>query len=500
VIDLSLIRATMHQRSFSESEIGEVNLAKAFIDDVARVTGVPPISTRGALHLYDDESGTWREVKREEALSLIQSYDGVAVGYVKRLKDGTEEDYTKPLRLSSGKCKGIFECMLASKDALDLAFFDQATSGVALNNGFATVTRAGVVIQPKSHENRATTHQPFGYDGDAPFGEWKTVLGRVFEGDADAADKRLMLQEFVGACLVGIAADYATCLVLVGEGANGKSVVAETIAELLFPAEAVTYTTPQSWSGRFTLSRLRNSRLNVATELPDAELTSSDVFKAVVDGGRLEVEDKNKDPYTMRPRAGHIFLANGLPHTRDNSRGFWRRFVVLEFNRDFTGDPQRETKEAVKARLAKEAPGIMVWALHGAVRLLRNGKYTIPQSHYKAVRDWRIASDQVSAFVEECCVVNEALETPAREVFEAFREWCGRAGRIAVNNIAFGKRLKGAGVSIRPTRAGAVYGVEVLPRADWAVGKVRDVMDVRETPTTSHSQKQRTFSMASGGA
>jgi putative DNA primase/helicase len=388
--------------------------------------------------------------------------------------------------------KGIYECAVTSPSALDLAYFDEIPAGVAFKNGFAVVTQAGIELRPKSPSNKALTAQPFDYDDTADCDEWKATLRRVFDGDPDSEDKRRLLQEFVGASIVGKATDYAACLVLVGEGANGKSVVAETIAEQLFPEDAVTYTTPQSWGRTFTLSRLRNSRLNVATELPDAELSSSDVFKAVVDGGRLEVEDKNKDPYTMRPKAGHVFLANSLPATRDNSRGFWRRFLVIEFNRDFTKDPQQETKEAVKARLRQESAGIMLWALHGAVRLLKQGRYTVPSSHHKVVGEWRTSTDQVAAFIDECCSLGE-IETSARDVFEAFREWCGRSGRVAVNNSTFGKRLKSAGIEARRSNEGAMYRIEVLPRVSWALGKLKSSAN-QEKPVTGVTGSDGSFS------
>jgi putative DNA primase/helicase len=474
MIDFAAIRAALKVRSLAQSDIGDVNLAGRFVEDVERATGIAPVSTRNAIHIYDQEDGVWREIKKDEAQSLIQGYDGVDVGYVRKKKDGSEEDYTSPLRLSAGKVEGIYKCLLASQDALDPQFFDLAPRGVAFKNGFVTVTKDGVTSGPKSPDNRVTTCQPFDYSPEADFPEWRAVLGKVFEGDNDAPDKRLLLQEFAGACIIGIATDYAACLVMLGDGANGKSVVAETIADYLLPPDSVTYTTPQSWARSFTLSRLRNSRLNVATELPDAELTSSDVFKAVIDGGKLEVEDKNKDPYTMRPRAGHIFLANGLPHTPDNSHGFWRRFRALEFNRDFTKDPKQETKEAIKAKLTKEAAGIMIWALAGAVRLLRNGKYTVPASHYRIMGEWRKQNDQVASFVDECCTTRG--ETSGKEAFNAFRDYCDRNGRKTMSNLTFGRRLKGVGISSRSTRNGVVYGIEILPTADWAAGKVMDVM------------------------
>lgn len=471
MIDLRGVRDVMRANTFAEEQVqGEVFLAARVLDDMAMAIGgeAKPVSTRGALYAYDGSTGTWREIRNEEALSIIQAYDGCMVKYYRK-RNNEWGEHERPLRLGATKCKNILSCALSNPDALDLEFFDHQMHGLAFPNGFATADKEGVIFAGKSPLHRAISCMPFDYNPDATAPEWEVVLDRVFDGDPDADDKRLLLQEFVGACVTGIAINYASCLVLIGEGANGKSVIAETIAEQLFPSDAVTYTTPQSWGGRFTLSQLRNSRLNVATELPAAEIQASDVFKDVVDGGTRDVEEKNKPAYSMRFRAGHLFLTNAPPSTSDNSHGFWRRFLAIEFNRDFSRDPHVETKSVIKERLQREAAGIMNWALSGAVRLLRQGQYTRPESHQRLMGDWRLDADQVAAFVDECCARDGMA--PLTEIFDAFKQWCEKAGRRTVSNRTLARRLRSLGVHDTHTRDGAMFDVSILPKPEWASGK-----------------------------
>src|SRR3990167_3583187 len=118
MVDYGAIRSSLELTTFADSEVGDVNIARRFLNDVSSITGgVRPVSTRGALYIYDNDRGVWEEIRREELLSLVQAYDGAQVGHVRRRKDGTEEAFTRPLRLSSGKCKGIHECVLTSRDA-----------------------------------------------------------------------------------------------------------------------------------------------------------------------------------------------------------------------------------------------------------------------------------------------------------------------------------------------------------------------------------------------
>jgi P4 family phage/plasmid primase-like protien len=292
----------------------------------------------------------------------------------------------------------------------------------------------------------------------------------VFDGDPDAEQKSKLLQEYIGACVAGIAHRYARCLILSGSGNNGKNVVADIVADHLFPADAVTHTTPQSWNKPEFLSRLRSSRLNIANEIPASDIQAGDVFKAVIDGGAVTARDLYASPYTLRPRAGHLFLANELPGTRDNTVGFWRRVLVLEFRRNFTTRPDESgklrTKEEVKAALVKELPGIMLWALHGAVRLLRQGNYTVPDSHHRALSEWRLETDQVAAFVDDACRLDGG-STHLTELHRTFLEWCEFRRRQAINDKSLAKRLRGLGVEHGKDKYGVHFQITPMLKAAW---------------------------------
>ncbi len=423
---------------------------------------VPPIATRGTIYLYNDSEGAWEELHHEDALSLIHCYDGLTIG-----KRGT-------LGIGPRKAKEVHQAAALDLEHRDFAFFDSAVSGVAFRNGFVTVSADGLTLHDKSPEHRAAHCLPFDYDTNAECPEWTAVLKRVFKGSPSPEDDARLLQEFIGACLTGMAWQRARCLILSGGGNNGKSVVVEFITDQLFPQRAVSYTSPQSWARPEFLSRLRDARLNVANEMPATDIQAGDVFKAVIDGGAVTAKNLYENPYTLKPRAGHIFLCNELPGNRDNSDGFWRRVLVLPFKRNFTKDPDEtgklRTKEEVKATLAKELPGVALWALYGAVRLLRQGGYTIPESHKRAIREWRDDVDQVSAFLSECAKFDGGT-THHGEIHRAFKEWCELNGRQVIGNRKLATRLRMLEVQDGHDREGLFFRMTVMMKAAWGIGK-----------------------------
>ncbi len=476
MIDLATVRSLIRDRAIGESDVGDVSLSRMLLEDIAAAGGgTNPVATRGSLYAYDRETGTWGEIRREEALSLVQAFDGVDLNCARKSRDGEWESYTKPLRLSASKCRGMVDCAITNPDALDSSFFDDVPAGVAFRNGFATVTADGIEFQEKSPKHKALACVPYDYDPDAECPEWSAITRRVFEFESNSEDMRKLLQEFAGAAVAGVAHEYAKCLILSGGGNNGKSVVAEMITDHLMPDGSVSFTTPQSWVRPEYLSRLRSARLNVANEVPANDIQGSDVFKAVIDGGAVTARDLYAQPYTLKPRAAHLFLCNELPGTRDHSNGFWRRVFVLRFKRNFSTHPDEtgrlRTKDEVKATLRAELPGIMLWALHGAVRLLRQGAYTVPPSHIEEMAEWKLETDQVAAFVDDCCKVDGGT-TPLAEVHKSFLEWCELRRRTQLSDKSLSRRLKGLGLTGRRTNQGVVFDCTVMMRAAWGTKAV----------------------------
>ena len=127
---------------------------------------------------------------------------------------------------------------------------------------------------------------------------------------------------------------------------------------------------PKQWEHPFTLAELVGCLLNVVAEMPSGGLLESQRFKDVIAGDNVQAERKFEASFRFRPRAGHFFACNRLPATNDQSRGFWRRFIVIKFNRSFEADPTRDPHIAEKI-LVDERPGVLAWLVEGARRLER---------------------------------------------------------------------------------------------------------------------------------
>jgi len=418
--------------------------------------GTKIVFDRAFLWRYNSTRGVWGCLEDAEVRRFIaHEFDGCPTISGMDAKGNWK---MKPMRLSSNMIKGVLKitCDYASK----AGFFESERAGIATQDGFITLNENGDIdIQEPAMENRATYYLDMKVNQDEPKMFLK-FLDECFEPDIDADRKILLLQEFVGACLMGMATKYQKAMILFGEGANGKSVF-QNIVTSLFEGKTITAVAPQDMDNEYRRALLARSRLNVVTEIPENDILQSGGVKALIVGDELDARPIRQDPFSFHPRAGHLFSANTLPGVRDMSHGFWRRWMVVRFNREFM---EHEQDKGLTDRIIEnEKAQILWWALEGASRLAKNNNYSVPVSVQMAVDTWRQEADTAAVYLENCCAVGEEYETRSSQVYTHYREWAKSMGHGALSSTKFSQRLKRLGVRHGRKKNGAFFNLRINP-------------------------------------
>lgn len=412
------------------------------------------VYTDGAVYRYRSTDGAFSTLKPHDLSRRVQTFAGVPAG-----PKGV------PLRLRASDVAGAIR--LAHDQIADDEFFAGGRPGVAFADVFVEVTREGIIRRPHSPAHRARWSYSFAYvDGQEPL-RWLSFLSEIWRDDKDAVDKTALIQEYVGVSLLGIATRFQKAVVQIGDGANGKSALVSVI-EACMPPGSVSCIAPQDIGQEYRRHLLAGKLVNIVSELPEADILDSESWKATIDGSSMTAREIRRSPYTFRPIAGHIYSANRLPGTTDQTHGFWRRLIVLSFNRVFSGHEQ--IIELDKNIVADERAQIVSWALRGAQRAIAAGRLTAPSSSEQVRDAWRKSADQVAAFVDEECtrlppVAPLSAWTPARAIYQAYRWWAGEQGhgRLAANK--FGERMRLLGIGSHRTMSARVYPVRLTSRA-----------------------------------
>lgn len=436
---------------------------------VADNGGVDFVFDEGRFHRYTPK-GLWSEVERADLSRTVQSYSGIPT-----------KPNDKPLRVKAADVAGTIR--LAQDRATRTGFFADAPSGVLFANGFLRVSDAGVRLEPAAREHRARHGYDFPYEVGACPKRYLAFLEQLHRDDSDRFEKISFAQEFFGACLIGKATDFQRATIAIGQTAeNGKSTEAKIMVGVM-PKGTTSAIPPQDFHQEYRRAMLPGILLNAPGEIPEREIVESEPFKAIIAGDVIIGRPIREAPVAIRPIAGHFFPANGLPGTTDQTEGFWRRFVVRTYNRSFKGDPDRDRHIATKI-LSTERAAIVSWLIDGAVRLLRQGEYTIPPSHFEAIGRWRKNANQVALFVDSEMRRVEQYATPAADVYEAYVRWAERNRHRAMASNTFGNRLALLGLESKKTKTGWKYPLVFLTAADRAAD------DTNDEVVTDHASPQ----------
>jgi len=277
---------------------------------------------------------------------------------------------------------------------------------------------------------------PVNYDPNATCSRWTQFLEEIFEDDEE---RIAIIQEFAGLCLVPDTS-FQKALIMVGEGANGKTTLIQVLEELL-GRENISSVSLADLGNEFHRVRLHGKLVNIASEIDPKTLEKSDYFKSIVTGDTISAAHKHKPAFDFRPVVRLIFACNRLPRVRDTSHGFYRRLIIIPFERRFEGD---KADRHLSKNLLSELDGIFLWALQGLKRLYRRGHLTESQAVEEALADYMRYNNPLMAFVQDYCKLDPAGSTSKETLYSQYREYSEKCGYSAFSRESFFRELYAA--------------------------------------------------------
>ena len=300
-------------------------------------------------------------------------------------------------------------------------------------------------------EHFRTAQIPVHYDSEAKAPRFELFLDQIYDGDADKSEKIIATLELMGYTLM-THAKHEKFVLLKGTGSNGKSKILGTL-EALCGTDNISGVQPSKFDSPFQRAHMQYKLANLVTELKQGEVLADAELKAITSGEPATVEHKNKDPFVMRPYATCWFGTNHLPHTRDFSEAFFRRAVVLDFNRVF-GEQEKDSN--LLDKLTAELSGILNLCLDAYAAALEFG-FTDPPSSKVAKQKWRLETDQVQQFVSENCLMGPSYTIKISLLYSTYKSWAFENGiKKTLGSRNFVERLERIGYG-RVRRNDAVY-------------------------------------------
>lgn len=125
---------------------------------------------------------------------------------------------------------------------------------------------------------------------------------------------------------------------LIGSGANGKSCFLQLLRKFLGDYNVTATSLDILLKDRFEASRLHKKLACIMGETNFNELSNTQLLKSLVSGKDLiGMQYKFKDSFEVVNYAKIIIATNSLPPTTDKTIAFYRRWIIIEFPKQFDG-------------------------------------------------------------------------------------------------------------------------------------------------------------------
>jgi len=259
-----------------------------------------------------------------------------------------------------------------------------------------------------------------------------------------------VIQELFGYCLYR---EYPIqkAIMFIGEGANGKSVLLNLLKTFLGKENVSSIPLQSLDRNRFAASQLYNKLANIYPDISNRALYDTGVFKMMVGGDMITAEQKFRDGFNFTNYAKLLFSCNQLPETHDNTKAYFRRWIIIDFPNTFKGS-KADKKLIHKLTTEEELSGLLNWAIEGLKRLTTEWDFTNSKAMNEIERIYKMKSSPLSAFVDSELEINMGEYVTKDELYEKFQDFCENNGLDILQKQEVGKKLPQLITKVRTER------------------------------------------------
>lgn len=256
-----------------------------------------------------------------------------------------------------------------------------------------------------------------------PCPETTAFLLRSMDGDVELVN---FIWRILGYGIIRDRKDHIFTIFYGEHGRNGKDTLIKIITKTLgldlsgdIPVEMFLQT-PQvrnSSAPSPDILALRGMCIGWVNEAEEGQRFALAKLKKLTGGGYITARGlQDKEQTTWLQTHLSIMTTNELPKAKADDAAFWQRAIIVKWLLSFVDNPkesyQRQADKNLDQKLEKEAEGVLVRLIQGAMDYLQNG-LNIP----KKVQEWtsgqRKKWDDIGQFIEECCDVEAYQENPS---------------------------------------------------------------------------------------
>ena len=283
---------------------------------------------------------------------------------------------------------------------------------------------------------------PVFYDPNAKCPNILRFLGQVLR----PRDVFTALQLF-GYCLCRTA-KYEKAAMLCGKGDNGKGTLIRLFERFLGEKNVSHASLQELNNDRFAIADLHGKLANVCADLKVERLTNTGTFKMLVSGDTIRAQRKHGQPFSFKNYAKLIFSANEIPESNDQTYAYFKRWIILLFDKIFQGN-EKDTNLIEKLTSDEELSGLLNLAIIALRQLIKDNGFIHIDDVQAIQREYNQNATAIEEFMNSKCridLTDRDSYTICRDMHHSYVVYCKGSNETPVRNNVFGGYLIAKGI------------------------------------------------------
>jgi putative DNA primase/helicase len=313
--------------------------------------------------------------------------------------------------------------------------FDTDPNVLNLRNGLLNMHIGE--FREHSSEHLSLVKLPINYDPTAKCPKILRFLGQVLK----PKDVFTALQLF--GYSIYKTAKYEKAVMCVGKGDNGKTTFLK-LFECFLGIKNVSHASLQELNGdKFAIADLHGKSANICADLKSEKLTNTGVFKMLVSGDVIRAQRKHGQPFDFSNYAKLIYSANQIPQSDDTTYAYFKRWIILIFDRVFMGE-NKDTILIEKLTTDGELSGLLTLALIALRQLIKDNGFIYTDDIQTIEREYNLNANTVERFLTEKCTMDASNRESfgiCRDIYHTYVLYCKENKITPLSDNSFGMEL-----------------------------------------------------------
>lgn len=310
---------------------------------------------------------------------------------------------------------------------------------INLKNGTFKCSNGTFGIYPFSPDDRLLYQLSFDYDPNAKADKFMRFLDDVIP----EKEAKMVVAEYIG-YIFAKHLRWEKCLVLLGSGANGKSVLLDIITALLGEKNVCHYSLSRLCEANgYYRAELDKFLLNACSEI-GIKNSDHEMVKQLFSCDPVGARSPYGKPITVSGYCRLLFSANCISNKDlEHTHGYFRKYMYLLFNA--TIPEWKKNPNLAREIIEEELSGVFNWALEGLERILQEGRRGFTYSAHidREGKNIERNSNSVALFVDEYNYQSSSKgHTDAKTLYDKYKGYCDENRYGAVSKQEFLRRLE----------------------------------------------------------